>query len=402
MGSVTALRCAQCGVSQPVSAAGWACATCGWVLECEILLPDPAALRAEIRDAARGLWRWHLLLPVADRKTVVSLGEGDTPLVPAGRLGERVGLSQLHLKNDTLLPTGSLKDRINTVACSHAREVGARVVATSTTGNQGASVAAYAAAAGLECVVFVPEATSPAKVVQALVHGAQVVRVAGPFERAVALFHEAVRAFGWYSTLSNNPWRNEGMKTYAYEIWETLGRAPDWLIHPEASGGAVAGAWKGFGELVRLSWIEHGPRMGLAQAALAAPIVRAWERGLPDAVPEPPGDTVAELIRVGRPSLAGRALRALRESGGAAIDVSDAEILLARDLLARHTGIFAEPAGAVSLAAAIRLRRTGVIAREALVVCVVTGHGLKQLDAAPVALPRPVSDLDDVKRMLRL
>jgi len=403
MGTVRGLRCGRCELDYPTDVAPAVCKTCGWVLECDVALPSAPGLDAQIRARPRGLWRWHEFLPVADRKTVVSLGEGDTPLVHAARLGERVGIPRLHLKNDTLQPTGSLKDRVNTVACSHAREVGAPTVATSSTGNQAASIAAYAAAAGIECVVFIPEATAAAKVAQALAHGARIVRVAGPYDNAVALFREALAVWGWYSTLSNNPWRNEGMKTYAYEIWEALGRAPDWLIHPEASGGAVAGAWKGFTELRSLGWADRGPRMGLAQAAAAAAIVHAYERGLADAEPETPGATVAESISVGRPALAGRALRAVRESGGAALAVPDHEILAARDLLARHAGIFAEPAGAVSLAAAIRLRRVGAIAPVDLVVCVVTGHGLKQLDAAHAAPPGPVvSDLEAVKRLLEV
>lgn len=403
MGTVPRLRCGRCELEYPTNVAPAVCKTCGWILECDVALPTTPGLAAEIRARPRGLWRWHELLPLADPTAVVSLGEGDTPLVPAMRLGELVGIPRLHLKNDTLQPTGSLKDRINTVACSHAREVGAPVVATSSTGNQAVSIAAYAAAAGIECVVFIPERTPAPKVVQALAHGARVVRVAGPYGNTVALFRKALRTWGWYSTLSNNPWRNEGMKTYAYEIWEALGHAPDWLIHPEASGGAVAGAWKGFMELRSLGWVERGPRMGLAQAAAAAAIVHAYERGLADADPETPGETVAESISVGRPSLAGRALRAVRESGGAALALGDDEILKARDLLARYAGIFAEPAAAASLAAAMRLRGTGAIAPADLVVCVVTGHGLKQLAAVDAGRPAPVvPDLKGVERLLEI
>lgn len=379
MGRVTSLDCPRCRARRPAEIGASTCPGCGLVLDIRIDLDGiTPALAATIRARPRGLWRWHELLPVEDPAHIVSLGEGDTPLLATPRLAALAGIERLYIKNDGLLPTGSLKDRVNTVAISRAREIGARLVATPSTGNAAASAAAYAAAAGLRCVVLVPETTAPAKVAQARAHGARVVRVRGTFEVAAALFREAVAAFGWYSTLSTNPWRNEGLKTYAYEVWEALGRAPDWMIHPEASGLGVAATWKGFGELERLGWVAGRPRMVAAQAAAAAPLVTALAQGLEVPVPVEPGETVAESIRVGRPNLGWQGLQAIRASGGTAVAVTDEELLAARALLAEHAGVFAEPSAAASLAAAIRLRRDGAIGPQDLVVCVVTGHGLKQ------------------------
>lgn len=382
MGRVAAIRCPRCDAASRGDAGGL-CPRCRGVLD---LVMDLSAVppREEIRRRAdRSIWKWRELLPVEDPAAIVSLGEGYTPLIEARRLGERLGIRRFYVKNDGLLPTGSLKDRINALAVSRAREIKAPLVATPSTGNAAASLAAYAAAAGLPCVVFVPEGTAPAKVAQALICGARVFRVRASFDGVAALARQAIAEFGWYSTLSDNPWRNAGHKSYGYEILDQLGEVPDWMIHPEASGGAVVGTWKAFGEMRDLGWVERKPRMVAAQADAAAPLVRAWEKGLSDVEPVTPGPTVAEAIRVGQSRLGWPCLVVLRESGGTAVAVSEDEILEAQRLLAALEGVFAEPAAAVSIAAARRLSQTGVIAPTDTVVCVVTGHGLKQLGEHP-------------------
>lgn len=384
MGLVKAIRCPRC--TKPAVGEGvGVCEACGVVADLEIDLTAVPSLGEIRRRLDTTIWKWRELLPVQDPAFIVSLGEGYTPLLEARRLGDRLGIPRLLVKNDGLLPTGSLKDRINALAVSRAREVKARAVATSSTGNAAASLAAYAAAGGLPSVVFVPEGTAPAKLAQARICGARVFAVRGPYEGALALAQQAIAEFGWYSTHSDNPWRNAGLKSYGYELLDQLGEAPGWLVHPEASGGAVAGAWKAFGEMHALGWLKRRPRMVAAQAEAAAALVRAWERGLEDVEPVRPGPTVAEAIKVGRPRLGWQCLRALKESGGAAAAVSDDEILEAQALLASLEGVFAEPAGAVSIAAARRLRRTGTIRPDDSVVCVATGHGLKQLGTLPAA-----------------
>lgn len=380
MGVVREVACPRCARAVEDATPATRCPRCAGVLEVTVDLGAVTpGLREEIRRRPRGLWRWREFLPVADAASVVSLGEGDTPLLAVPRLGQALGLERLLIKNDALLPTGSLKDRSVTVALSHARETKAAAVAVASTGNHAASVAAYAAAAGLPAYVFVPAATAPAKVAQARAHGARVIAVRGPYEATAALCRAALARFGWYPCLSTNPWRNEGKKSYAFEVWEALeGEVPAWMIHPIAGGLGVVATWKGWRELNAVGWVRGVPRMVVAQAAAAAPIVEAWRAGAEDVTPVAPAPTVAESIAVGAPALGARALAAVRATGGACVAVDDAALLDAQALLARTAGIFCEPAAAASVAAARALRAAGVLGATELVVCVVTGHGLKQ------------------------
>ena len=391
MGIVRRLACPRCAGPGDLSGPPVVCDRCGCVMEIEMDLGHVSSgLAEEIRRRPRGLWRWREFLPVESPAAVLTLGEGDTPLVRSGRLSRQVGIERLYVKNDTVLPTGSLKDRSVTVAVSRAREVKADTVAVSSTGNHAASVAAYAAAAGLGCVVMVPAATSPSKIVQARIHGATVIAVEAAFDATAALFREALRTFGWYSCLSSNPWRNEGKKSYAFEIWEQLeGEVPDWMIHPIAGGLGVSACWKGWRELRELGWTARIPRMAAAQSAAAAPIVSAWEKGQREVEPVEVGETTAESIAGGAPALGWRCLSAIAETGGAAASATDEEILAARSLLARTTGVFCEPSAAASLAVAMTLRARGIIKPTDLVVCVATGHGLKQPEA-PMAQAGPL------------
>jgi threonine synthase len=336
------------------------------------------------RSRERSIWRWFDFFPVADRSSIVSLGEGDTPLIHARRLGERIGIAGLYLKNDTVLPTGSLKDRSNSVGLSVARELEFKTAAVMSTGNAAASVAAYAAAAGLKSIVMVPAGTAPSKIIQARACAAAVIVIAGDFDNEVAkLYKAAVQEFGWYDCLSSNPYRDEGKKSYAYELVDDFdGRVPDWVIHPTAGGTGIYAMWKGFKELLSLGWIECAPKLAAAQSEAAAPIVAAFEKGAADVAPVVARETVAESIQVGNPAALGwRALAALRESNGTAAALSDEEILEAQALTGSLAGIFAEPAAAASVAAARKLRAAGVIGRDEIVVCNLTGHGLKQPEA---------------------
>jgi threonine synthase len=336
----------------------------------------------------RSIWRWFDFFPVENRARIVSLGEGDTPLIHAARLGDKIGVPKLYLKNDTVLPTGSLKDRSNSVGLSVARELGFSTAAVMSTGNAAASVAAYAAAAGMGSVVMVPKGTAPSKIIQARAYGATVIVVDGDFDYEVArLYKAAIQEFGWYDCLSSNPYRDEGKKSYAYEMVDQLdGRIPDWVIHPTAGGTGIYAMWKGYKEFLSLGWIERAPKLVAAQSEAAAPIVRAFERGLADIEPVVARETVAESIQVGNPvSLGWRALAALRQSSGAAVALTDREILEAQALTGSLAGIFAEPAAATSVSAAKKLRDTGVIRPDETVVCNLTGHGLKQPEAISVS-----------------
>jgi threonine synthase len=389
VGRIKALRCAKCGWESS-SWTVFRCSSCDAVLEVLLDLGNLTDSNlSEIRGRKeRTIWRWFEFFPVESRSSIVSLGEGYTPLVQSSRLGEKLGLPRLHLKNDALLPTGSLKDRSNSVGLSRAKELGFSTAAVISTGNAAASVAAYAAAGGLKSVVMVPEGTSSAKVLQAVAYGATVVVVQGSFDDDVArLYRDALKEFGWYDCLSSNPYRDEGKKSYAYEMVDQLdGEVPDWVIHPTAGGTGLYAMWKGYNELLQLGWIKKLPRLVAAQSAAAAPLVRSFERGLAEVEPVEAGDTIAESIQVGNPiSVGWRALEALRASKGTAVALSEDEIIEAQSNVARYAGIFAEPAGSISIAAARRLREQGVIQKDDLVVCNITGHGLKQPSAIRVA-----------------
>jgi threonine synthase len=410
MGKVRTLACPKCQQHHPPTDRLFLCPACQVPLDVQVDLTQLSAdFQAKLlRRQDTTIWKWHEFLPVEDLGAVVSLGEGYTPLVQTEALAKATGLNRLYIKNDGLLPTGSLKDRSNAVGISKAREFGATTAAVVSTGNAAASVAAYAAVAGMRAVVMIPARTSPQKVAQAVVYGAQVIPIEGDFDRIASIYKSAIEEFGWYDCLSTNPYRLEGKKSYAFEVWEQLdGEVPDWMCHSTAGGAGVTAAAKGFRELKDLGWVEKLPHMVAGQADACAPVVRAFEAGAEEVSPVEAGETIAESIRVGKPSaLATRCLQAVKASGGAAVGVSDDELLAAQRLLARTTGIFGEPGGVASVAAALKLKAEGKIQADDLVVCTVSGHGLKQVDvlsqADLVAKPIPATMAALKKRVKEL
>ena len=389
MGVLKTLRCPKCGWDSD-SKTTFRCPSCSAILEA--VLDLGSLTRSDLTDirkrADRSLWRWFEFFPIRDRSAIVSLGEGYTPLVRSRKLSEELDMSRLYLKNDTLLPSGSLKDRSNTIGLSKGKELGFETAAVMSTGNAAASVAAYAAAAGLKCVALVPRGTHPSKIIQATAYGAKVAVVDGNFDHEVTdLYDAAALEFGWYDCLSSNPYRNEGKKSYAYEIFDQLDEhVPHWIIHPTAGGTGLYAMWKGWNELHALGWAHRLPKLVAAQSEAVAPIAAAFENGLSLIEAVEPSETVAQSIRVGNPKAMGwRALEALRNSKGAAVALSDNEILEPQGFLGKFAGIFAEPAASVSLAAARKLREKGTIGRDDLVVCNITGHGLKQPSAVPLS-----------------
>ena len=385
MGRLKSLRCAKCG-REANSNTAFRCAACNAILEVNVEIGHLARsdLTAMRQSRNSTIWRWFDFFPIEEPSCIVSLGEGGTPLLHARRLGARLDIPNLYLKNDTVLPTGSLKDRSNSVGLSKAKEFGFTTTTVMSTGNAAASVAAYSAAAGLKSIVMVPAGTAPSKVVQARAYGATVVVVEGSFDNEVAyLYKAAVKEFDWYDCLSSNPYRDEGKKSYAYELVDQLEKQiPDWVIHPTAGGTGIYAMWKGFKEFFSLGWITRLPRLVASQSAAAAPIVAAFEKRLSQVEPVVARETIAESIQVGNPaSLGWRALAALRESGGTAVALTDEEILEAQALTCSLAGIFAEPAAATSVGAAKKLRSVGIIRRDEVVVCNLTGHGLKQPEA---------------------
>ena len=331
--------------------------------------------------------RYRSFLPVTDATPHLTLGEGFTPLVRLGRIGARLGLSNLYAKVEGQNPTGSFKDRGMVLAVAKAIEDGARSIICASTGNTSASAAAYGAAAGLEVVVILPKGQiATGKLLQALVAGARVVAVNGNFDAALRIVRALAEQDDHPMTLVNsvNPHRLEGQKTAAYEVCDDLGRAPDILAIPVGNAGNISAYWAGFRDYATAGLVPTRPRMLGFQAAGAAPFVL----GRPIESPE----TIATAIRIGNPASWDKAIAARDESGGAISAVTDDEILAAYRALAVEEGIFCEPSSAASLAGVSGLAASGDIPRDAVVVCVLTGTGLKDPATAEKTIKAAAGD----------
>lgn len=357
--------------------------------------------------AGGGLWRYGDLLPVT-RAQAVSLGEGGSPLHRLDVTGRSVGVAALYGKDETRNPTWSFKDRLACIAVSVAKQMGAPAIVSSSTGNAGAAVAAYAAKAGLRCVVFTAKGAVGPLLTQMRVYGATVVAVANKADRWPLMQH-AVREFGWFPTspffgpvVGSNPYGIEGYKTLAYEIAEQMNwQVPDCCVLPVCYGDALIGMWRGFQELKALGWIDRLPRLMAAEiyGSLGAAL-----RTDGDALPDMPltHDTVAKSTTATRSTY--QALHVLRASGGAATTVSNAAILQWQQRLAREEGLYVEPASAGAVAAVAQLRAAGAIAADDSVVALLTASGLKDPDATAAVqdeLPTFGGDADAVFSQLK-
>ena len=318
-------------------------------------------------------------LPVTDATPMISLGEGDTPLVKSNRLGEELGVPELYFKLEGCNPTGSFKDRGMVVAVAKALEEGSKAIMCASTGNTSASAAAYAAYCDLPALVLIPKGeVAMGKLAQAMAYGAQVIMVNGNFDVALDLVREFTARHAVTLVNSVNPNRLEGQKTAAFEVVDDLGDAPDYLFIPVGNAGNITAYWKGFKEYRLMERSSRLPKMMGFQAEGASPIVR----GEPIANPQ----TIASAIRIGNPASWQSALDARDESGGAIDAVSDDEILDAYRLLASKEGIFCEPASAASFAGLVKALRGGLNLAGVKVVCICTGTGLKDPDLAVSAL----------------
>jgi threonine synthase len=335
-------------------------------------------------------------LPVTPDTPVVTLDEGDTPLVYSNSLSTEVD-ADVWLKWEGLNPTGSFKDRGMTVAISKALEAGSRAVICASTGNTSASAAAYAARAGIVCAVLIPEGNvALGKLAQALVHGARVVEIEGNFDDALDLAKDMAERHAVTLVNSVNPHRIEGQKTASFEIVQALGRAPDLHLMPVGNAGNITSYWRGYNEALANGWCTSLPRMFGFQAEGANPIVR----GAPVAAPK----TIATAIRIGNPASWTGATDAATKSDGAIQSVRDKEILEAYRSLA-HEGVFVELASAASVAGLRQLKDSDLVPHGATIVCVLTGHGLKDPDWAIAGAPRPhrvEADTDAIIRALEL
>jgi threonine synthase len=316
--------------------------------------------------------RYRRFLPITEATPALTLGEGATPLVRAERLGASIGLSNLFLKVEGQNPTGSFKDRGMVLAVAKAAEDGAKAIVCASTGNTSASAAAYGAAAGMEVIVVLPKGQiAVGKLLQALIAGARVVAVDGNFDEALAIVRALAEQDDHPVTLVNsvNPFRLEGQKTAAFEVCDDLGRSPEILAIPVGNAGNISAYWQGFREYAEAGVVGETPRMWGFQAAGAAPLVVGHRIERPE--------TVATAIRIGDPASWTKAIDARDASGGRIDAVTDDEILSAYRALARHEGIFCEPASAAGVAGVTKAAAAGELDRDALVVCVLTGHGLK-------------------------
>ena len=321
--------------------------------------------------------QYRAYLPVSDATPVVTLHEGNTPLIPIDNLRARLGLRQrVWVKYEGLNPTGSFKDRGMTMAISKAREEGSDTVMCASTGNTSASAAAYAARAGMRCIVLIPNNNiALGKLSQAMIHGASVLAVEGNFDDALRFVREITAQYPITLVNSLNPYRIEGQKTAAFEIVDTLGDAPTYHMLPVGNAGNITAYWKGYTEYARLGKSAQTPKMLGFQAAGSAPIV------LGHPVEDP--HTIATAIKIGNPASWQSAVAARDESGGLIDMVTDEEILAAYKLLAGTEGVFVEPASAASIAGLIKLVERGYFPPDdGDIVCTVTGHGLKDPDNA--------------------
>jgi threonine synthase len=348
--------------------------------------------RNRLASRPPSLWRYREVLPVAQESSVVSLGEGVTPLLHARRLGERLGLTNLYLKDESLNPTGSFKARGLAVAVSMARELGIRKLAIPSAGNAGGALAAYASRAGLQAAVFMPEETPLANRLECALLGAEVVLVPGSIKDCARALRERVGDGEWFdcSTL-HEPYRLEGKKIMAYEVYEQLQwRLPDVMIYPTGGGTGLIGMWKAFAEMEEMGWIvQRRPRMFAVQSTGCAPIVRAFERKAEQAEEWPDPKTIAAGLRV--PSAIGDflMLRVLRESRGGALAIEDAAMLDAVRELAKTEGLVTSPEGGATLAALKRLLADGFISGRETIVLFLTASGYKYLEVLEALASSP-------------
>jgi threonine synthase len=367
------------------------------------LTPLAGVAREAFAPAGRGLWRFRHLLPVR-APSPVTLGEGATPLVHLERLGRRLGLPRLYAKDESQNPTWSYKDRLCSVAVTHAVETGARVITISSTGNHGASTAAYAARAGLPCVIFTLASVPETMKTLMQAYGAAVVECPTS-ESRWDLMRQGVERFGWYPTsgfvappVGSNPWGVEGYKTIAYEVAEDLGwMAPDVVVVPSAYSDGLYGVWKGWTELQALGLVKHAPRMIAAEPF--GPLAYALERGLdaPEMV-EAPAPSVAFSIASRYGTWQG--LAAVRESGGGGVPLTDEGVLEAQRVLAREEGLFVEPSAAASMTAVLQLAGRKALDPEQTIVVVLTSGGLKDPGATRAWLPPVPAASSDFDRLL--
>jgi len=383
------------------------CPKCEGLLEIEFDLEELSDKldRGRLKSEPPKVWKYRAFMPIFDDSKIVTLHEGGTPLQRCHRLEREIGVRELYVKNEGANPTGSFKDRGMTVGVTKALEFGARIVACASTGNTSASLSAYAARAGLKCFVILPSGkVALGKLAQAIMHGAEVVGIKGNFDQALAVVRKICdERRDIYLLNSLNPFRLQGQKTIGYEVADQLGlEVPDRVVVPMGNCANIWAIYKGFVEYEATGMTNGIPMMTGIQAEGAMPIVDAIKRGLDKFVPDENPETMATAIRIGRPVNGPKAIRAIRESRGTAESVTDEEIISAQKSLARLEGLGVEPASASTIAGLRKLVEQGIIGRDERVVCIATGHMLKDPEEAIAVSERPVEvEMEAVIKMMR-
>jgi len=382
MGSILGLRCRECGREYPAEPIH-VCEYCFAPLEVVYDYDEIRSVISPQRIAAgpRSIWRYSDLLPGGEKR--VDLGAGLTPLVPAPRLGAELGLNDLWIKNDTLNPTHSFKDRVVSVALTVARDFGFNTAACASTGNLANAVAAHAAHAGMFAYIFIPADLEQGKIVATAIYGPQLVAVQGTYDDVNRLCSEIAGQYEWaFVNVNIRPYYAEGSKSLAFEIAEQLGwRAPDHVIVPIASGSLLTKIRRGLDELVKVGLLEgHQTRISGAQAEGCSPVATAFKAGEDHVRPVKP-KTIAKSLAIGNPADGYYAIKATRESGGVMESVTDEEIVEGISLLARTEGIFTETAGGVTIATLRKLAERGDVKPDERTVALITGDGLKTIEA---------------------
>ena len=399
---MTHQECINCGAKYGINEIVYFCKKCGDLLEVKYDFNEllEKLEKSNWRNVLLSVWRYKDFMPIGDVSKIVSLNEGGTGLHSCHKLGKQLGLPQLYVKNEGENPTGSFKDRGMTVGVSKANELGAKNVICASTGNTSAALAAYAAKAGMRCTVLIPSGKiAYGKLSQAMIYGAKVLQVRGNFDQSLDFVLKlAEKHPSIYLLNSINPFRVEGQKSLGFEICDQLeGEAPDRVVVPVGNAGNISAIWKGFTEYHKLGFIRNLPKMTGIQAAGSAPIAQMIKTGSSEMVCVENPETVATAIRIGAPVSWKKAVNAIRNSGGTAETVTDDEILAAQKLLARVEGIFVEPASASSIAGLIKLISNGIIGKDESVVCVTTGHGLKDPDTAVKMSEKPIEVEAEIK-----
>jgi threonine synthase len=405
MNNATGFNCVECARSFSAGEIEYVCPACGGNLDA---LYDYERVGRQLSKATLAadrnftIWRYRALLPIEDSSLAPPLTIGWTPIYDCARLASEFGVKQLFIKDDGRNPTASFKDRPSALAVVKAREAGARVITTASSGNAGSALAGMCASVGMESVIFAPTYAPAAKIAQLQIYGSKVVLVEGSYDEAFDLCLEAGRRYGWYQRSTGyNPFTTEGKKTAALEIGEQLNwEVPDKVFVGVGDGNIIGGLWKGFNDLHCLGLIDRLPQMIGVQAEGASAVVDAANGD--GVVRVGPSRTIADSINVGRPRDATKAIRAMRDSGGRGVKVSDEEIIAAIGRLARRVGVFVEPAAAAAFAGFIKQCENGAIKPDERALLMLTGNGLKDVDAARRASNEPLYIKPDIAELDRI